>query len=1079
MKTKVRKVSWLIGALAAMSVSVSAQDAPDLEAFDVSKQADAVSLMPADASGRYSYMIEFSEPELLRHPSRDAGQRPNLQSAAMQAARAELESAQSRHIRDMADKLGRSIDPTHRYFATENGIAVWLTEEEARIVAGLEGIERIERTRLYELHTYRGPEFMGADTIWDGTNVPGGSPLLGEGMIAAVLDSGIPDPNSHDSFANVASCGHGGANPDKVLSALDCSSTDGTGLCNGASPFDTNGHGSHTASTVAGNTVDASSTPPANPPSGFSELSGVAPCAHIRSYKVCPGQSCPGTAIAAGLESVLLHDDADVMNYSISGGLSPWNDFDRDKLDIVDSGVFIAASAGNTSQSIPDPVGQVNHRGPWVMSVAASTHDTIEGFSVALDGGPTGAGIEGSGPAMSSPYVGDLRYAGDVDAANFEGCSAFPANAFDGEAALISRGSCNFSTKVNNAVSAGANFVVVFNNVAGPPIIMGGLDATTVSSVMVDNTVGQAMVTALGGGTAQVTVTPTLQGFSDPSYGDILADFSFRGPTPSPLQDLQKPNITAPGVNILAAVPGGYGFISGTSMSSPHVAGAAVLVRQANPSWTVSEVKSALQMTAVKAGTKEDGVTPWDWDDVGSGRVDLTGAARAGLVMDETVANYVAANPDTGGDVKTLNLPSMRNLSCIPECTWERTVRNTLGTASAWTVTTSSLNPDLDIQVSPSSFSFTGDTNETVTLTITASPQADLTSVIAFGEVVMSEDAEQAPDAHMTVAVSGTDTLPPSIEVTPASISTTVDIDSQGSEQLDITNVGDEDLTWSIEYSQSTASTRGMGTIWDQPTEGTSGIVSDIFETASTGDIPIYSANDFLAAPPQKIGTIFTPGFWNGGDVSTANTINWYVYADDGGQPAGEPGDGQELWSYSAAPGTTGVTISDNNITLDVVAATGSSISLPEVGRYWLIVAPSISTSDSPSSWWNWSQGSAAEGTSHLWDPTDFFGAGATSWTPQTSIGVAWPDTAFTLSGTIDCTGTAPSWLTLSSETGTLGGGLGTTLTLDFDATGLAEGDYEAFLCISSNDPENDLQFVPVMMTVTDPGSIFSDRFEQ
>ena len=116
--------------------------------------------------------------------------------------------------------------------------------------------------------------------------------------------------------------------------------------------------------------------------------------------------------------------------------------------------------------------------------------------------------------------------------------------------------------------------------------------------------------------------------------------------------------------------------------------------------------------------------------------------------MDETVANYLAANPAAGGDVKTLNVPSMRNLSCTTECTWQRTVRNTLDTPSDWTVTTASTNPDLDIQVSPSNFSFDGDTGETQTLTITAAPQADLTSTIAFGEVVMTEDAGQAPEAH-------------------------------------------------------------------------------------------------------------------------------------------------------------------------------------------------------------------------------------------------------------------------------------------------------------------------------------------
>ena len=119
-------------------------------------------------------------------------------------------------------------------------------------------------------------------------------------------------------------------------------------------------------------------------------------------------------------------------------------------------------------------------------------------------------------------------------------------------------------------------------------------------------------------------------------------------------------------------------------MSSPHAAGAAALIRAVHPTWTAPEVKSALMMTAFQGGTKENGSTPWDADDVGNGRVDLTRAARAGLVMHETFANFLAANPATGGDPKTLNLPSVRNMNCTPSCTWTRTVRNTRNVPSNW-----------------------------------------------------------------------------------------------------------------------------------------------------------------------------------------------------------------------------------------------------------------------------------------------------------------------------------------------------------------------------------------------------------
>jgi hypothetical protein len=202
-------------------------------------------------------------------------------------------------------------------------------------------------------------------------------------------------------------------------------------------------------------------------------------------------------------------------------------------------------------------------------------------------------------------------------------------------------------------------------------------------------------------------------------------------------------------------VPENYSPLSGTSMASPHVAGAAALVRAVQPNWTATEVKSALMMTAFNGGTKPNSTTAWDPDDVGSGRVDLTRAARAGLVMNETFNNFLAADPATGGDVKTLNIPAVRNLNCTPSCTWTRTVRNTRTTASSWTATGTAITPGFEITVSPSTFSFTGNTSETRTLTITARPTSNLTSAIAFGEVALSDGAGNSPVQRITVAVKG------------------------------------------------------------------------------------------------------------------------------------------------------------------------------------------------------------------------------------------------------------------------------------------------------------------------------------
>src|SRR5439155_11288094 len=260
--------------------------------------------------------------------------------------------------------------------------------------------------------------------------------------------------------------------PDKLLSALDCSSTDPSGLCNGPDPTDHVDHGTHTSSEAAGNTVGTDATPPP-----FLQISGVAPCASIRAYKVCQTNNCSDADINAGMDSVLIQGDATVMNFSISGGNSPWVDNDRRKLDLVDANVLVAASAGNTSAGVPDPVGQVNHLGPWVLTVAASTKDQ-EFASILSASGPGSPPPETQNIPMSKgsaspdgPQLTDFpirHFTGqNVD---FEGCSTeppFPANFFDGAVALIRRGNCTFTEKITNAFNAGAAFVVIRNNQPG------------------------------------------------------------------------------------------------------------------------------------------------------------------------------------------------------------------------------------------------------------------------------------------------------------------------------------------------------------------------------------------------------------------------------------------------------------------------------------------------------------------------------------------------------------------------------------------------------------------------------------
>mgnify|MGYP002395352840 CR=1 FL=1 len=1052
---------------------------------------------PADEQGRFSYMIDFEEPSVIdQHRSRSSGEFERSASANV-AWRSQLQSLQAQRVDRMSQILGRSASPSHYYLDLRNGVSVRLTPSEADRVASIDGIKSIERVRRYSLDTFRGPDFIGAPAIWDGSATPDGSPLRGELMVAAILDSGIGDPTIHPSFDNDPACGHGvGAVPDKVLSNLDCSSTDVDGLCNGTlNPFDENGHGSHTASTTAGNIVTNADTPSPELPPEFDSISGVAYCAHIRSYDVCSaagGNSCDGDELQAAFASVLIHTDpaviggippVSVMNYSISGGRSPWGDFDRTKLDLVDAGVFVAASAGNTSAGEPDPVGLVSHRGPWVMSVAASTHDgQIFDGNVSLAGGPQDvAALEGSGPVLGATYTGQLRWAGDVDVANNLGCDPFPADSFDGEAALIERGVCPFVDKVTNATDAGAEFVIVFTD-DRTPVNMAGLEDSTVSAFMIQRQPGLDMATALGGGTAEVTVVPETVGVIDPATGDILAGFSLRGPTPAPLQDLQKPNITAPGVNIFAAdvVAGGafgFGFKSGTSMSSPHVAGSAVLVRQANPDWTVSEVKSAMQMTASRDGFKEDGTTAWDWDDVGHGRVDLNDAALAGFVMDETFANYLAADPSDGGDVKTLNTPDIRNVVCSPDCSFTRTIRNTYDVATDWTVTVDSFGSDVDIQVTPTQFSFTGDTNETQEITIDVEVLGNMLGEIEFGVILFDEDSDAAPQAHFTTAISGDLETPAAAAVDETDFTLLLEEGESGSASFNITNVGEgpavADLTYSIE--EAAPATVVLGAREASPPQDIELVLDGVAGGIARVGVPNQNYlwfNQFTPTPldlPFELTEIEYLEFVNGADVQVGDEYDVFVWSD----PDRAPGSGDEVllsqvlgetldatgFATITLPSPVSITAETGDVLIGLVnrslrdpsfAANGETTT-PSQGRSWIA--------------FNFPDGLAGS-------PPDLTAAGSFATIDALGLPRNWVIRGFGTGGSACLTPSDVPWLTVTPASGAVAQGESEEVVIDVDTTGLAQGSYEARVCVNTSDPNNPTFVIPVTVEVTGVGGL-------
>ncbi len=710
----------------------------------------------ASAQGPSLYIVQLQDASLASYtggksglpatsPEATGARKLDATSAASVAYLDYLEAQQAAAIDSVSALLGRSVDVAFQYLAVLNAFAVTLSPEEAAAVAKLPQVKTVWRDVERELETEVGPPHIGAPAIWNG-NTGTGTATRGEGVVIGVIDSGIN--SQHPSFAASDGDGYTHTNPYGagvykgwcVANPAFCNSKlVGAYSFNpaGGSPEDTDGHGSHTASTSGGNKHTASFN--VGPTPYNIEISGVAPRANIVAYKVC-NPSCPGTASVAAVNSAILNDQVDVLNYSISGSDSPWNDpVDIAFLDASNAGIFVSASAGNSG---PGP-STVAKTGPWNAAVAASTINRVIANTLDVTGPTTPANLQGltAVPGENTSIVADVTGPIRYNPANNDGCTAFSAGYFTGAMALIQRGGCTFTVKVTNAANAGAIGVVIFNNVGGPPISMGGLIGIPTPAFMLDLVDGTALRDyIIANPTAAARVNAGTSYMVNNDWEDIVAGFSSRGPSQF---EILKPDYIAPGVNILAAVAAGatpaqYGFYQGTSMSSPHGAGAAALMVGLRPTWSPAEIKSAMASTATGGLLKEDGVTPANPFDVGSGLLALGGASAVGLVFDETGANYAAANPAIGGDPKTLNQPSMVNYNCAGTCSWTRTVTSTLPIPATYTAVTSG-PAGMTITVTPNNFTIpSGGTQQ---LTITADVSGLPPNVHAFGSVTLQTSA--------------------------------------------------------------------------------------------------------------------------------------------------------------------------------------------------------------------------------------------------------------------------------------------------------------------------------------------------
>lgn len=1075
-----------------------------IEGFNAGTGVDvpAAPVESRDENSMGTFIVLFTEQPLASYQGESAGlSMPSRQLGSKGRSRVDAQSHEAKNYvaylqgrqqlmeEQMATLAGRSLDVRQRMQHAVNGIIVELTASEAKAVAKMPGVRLVEGYREYPTTTDVGPTLIGAPAAWAGntTDPFGAAPVRGEGIVVGMIDSGInfgspsfaaTDPvdgyvhvNPFGSGVFVGSCAAGGDDVgrcnNKLIGGYDFVCGAPGNQCGVANVReepgfgDTNGHGSHTASTAAGNRRDVTFN------SAQLRISGVAPRANLIAYDACytntaTGQGlCPNVSTLASINQAVA-DGVDVINYSIGGGTEPWGEAGSAAfLAATDAGVYVAASAGNSGPG-PNTMG---HLQPWVASTAAAQHGR-GGFAFLMQvtgPGPVpprlqaivlNAGTGGVSLGASIPGTTPLRVSAGFDTTS-DACAAFPANTFAGAIAVVRRGICSFSIKANNASAAGAIAVVLANNTAG--VILPSVPGTTVPVFGVTQADGIALRDFFNANPTTATAQVGFPAVGLPNTADALASFSSRGPAGR--FNLVKPDLTGPGVDVLAVLAGTtisgsealVGTLSGTSMSSPHNAGSAALVKQARPSWTPAEVKSALMMTATTTVFLEDQVTLANPFARGSGRLRVDRAIKAGLVLNENAANFTAANPDAGGNTTTLNLASMANGRCVPTCQFTRTFRNPGTSGGLWSLRVTGLNASL----SSSLVWVPVGASRTVTVTVDASA-LPANGSWNFGTLELTQrlsGGQSSASSVLTLPVAVA--VPPPILSVPASVPATVAAGASGSAAFSVGNIGGAPLVYTVATTGS-----GVASIYEALRGAVnSGFRNTVYSDPLTaGSAAQFSADDFDVTIPTQISSLSAEGFVVSGAAfpGAATALTWSIYPDAAGVPAGNPQSAaaSAVWTFTSTPTGPGVSTAGGFITLNLVTA-GQNVVLP-AGKYWLVVNTSGTFAN------RWAQFGSATGNG-TFASISVTTAGVGTWASNNTFA----GLNMQVRGLIPC---GAPWLgAVSPAGGTLAGGASQATSAAINAAALAAGSYTGYLCVNSNDSARPSVALPLQLTVSPP----------
>ena len=676
----------------------------------------------------------------------------------------------SRHDGVLAKVAGSQ--KLYSYVYSFNGFAVKLSPKQAAQLASTPGVLSVEKDELRARDTSSTPAFLGLNApggLWDQL---GGAGSAGDGVVIGIIDSGIwPESVSFTDRTgkngNASKDGklgyqqipgwHGKCTPGEAFSASMCNQKligaqwfnqafGGDAGIKAAYPWefasarDYGGHGTHTSSTAGGN----SGVPTTGAASVFGAISGIAPHARIAMYKalweVAPGQGSGYTSDLVAAIDQAVADGVDVINYSISGTSTNFRDpVEISFLYAAAAGIFVAESAGNSGPT----TATVAHPGPWTTTVAAGTHNRNGAGSATLGNGVTYSGASVA-TAVTAPLISSTA-AGlpGADATQVALCysSADGGIVLDpvkvaGKIVVCQRG---VTARVNKSLAvqeAGGVGMVLFNS----PDSSLNADFHFVPTVHVGNADGLAIkaYAATAGATATINQATIVYNTAAP----FTASFSSRGPLKAS-EDLLKPDLIAPGQDILAAVapPGNAGrdfdLYSGTSMSSPHVAGLAALLKHLHPDWSPMAIKSAL-MTTGSDVLDGPNTHPLVIFRQGAGHVRPNSAADPGLVFDSDMNDWLAficATQPQGlaslcsslwaagysKKANDFNSPSIA-MSALPgSMTVTRTVTN-VGAKGSYSVNFS--GSGISASVSPASFTLNPGQKQPLQITITRTTAA-------------------------------------------------------------------------------------------------------------------------------------------------------------------------------------------------------------------------------------------------------------------------------------------------------------------------------------------------------------------